>query len=192
MATALITTPRLCLRPMTQADVGDIHALVTRPEVARMLFMFSPDWTHDEAKAFVGEWAWQGKLRFRLSVEAKGEWLGWIGVSDDPTPEIFYAMTAAASGNGYAQEAVRGFCGFLFARFGLSALSAGVFADNPASVRVLEKCGFRRVSEALHASCGRAEPALCWMYEMTRPQAVELPGETKGRKGVKSELSPWG
>ena len=125
MATALITTPRLCLRPMTQADVGDIHALVTRPEVARMLFMFSPDWTHDEAKAFVGEWAWQGKLRFRLSVEAEGEWLGWIGVSDDPTPEIFYAMTAAASGNGPG-------CDLFMESLSDSAQSEGISCVDPA------------------------------------------------------------
>ena len=155
MTTALISTERLHLRPMTQADAGDIHALVTRPEVARMLFMFSADWTLAETRAFIKDWAWCGKLHFRLSIECNGAWLGWIGVSDDPIPEVFYALRAEAAGKGYAQEALRGFCAFLFDRFEPSALSAGVFTDNPASARVLGKCGFQKLSETLHASCGR-------------------------------------
>ena len=177
--TALITTERLRLRPMTQADAGDIHALVTRPEVARMLFMFSPDWTLAEARTFIKDWAWCGKLHFRLSIEAEGEWLGWIGVSDDPIPEVFYALSAEAAGKGYAQEALRGFCAFLFDNFDPPALSAGVFTDNPASARVLEKCGFQKQSETLHASSGRAGPAPCWRYELARSKRADDPGKAQ-------------
>ncbi len=169
MSAALITTERLHLRPMTQSDAGDIRALVTRPEVARMLFIFYPEWPLQAARAFVEDWAWQGKLHFRLSIEADQKWLGWIGASDDPKPEVFYALKPEAVGKGYAQEALRGFCGFLFDKFAPDALSAGVFSDNPASAHVLEKCGFRRVSQSMYQSRGRAEPALCWHYELARP-----------------------
>ena len=76
MAGAPILTPRLMLRAMTGADVSRFHALVTRPEVARMLFLFHPGWTMAEARVFLADWAWAGGLRFRLSIEEAGEWRG--------------------------------------------------------------------------------------------------------------------
>ena len=98
-----LETARLSLRPMTEAEVPFFHDLVTRPEVARMLFLFHAGWTLAEARDFVADWAWTGGLRFRLSILESGEWRGWIGVSDEAEPEIFYALapeatTAAADG----------------------------------------------------------------------------------------------
>lgn len=172
MQPALVTTDRLVLRPLTQADAVDFHALVTRPEVARMLFMFYPEWPLEAAKAFIDEWAWRGAaLRFRLAITANNQWIGWIGVSDDPIPEIFYALTAEAAGKGYAAEAVAGFCAFLFDRFDMPALAAGVFADNPASARVLEKCGFALVSQEMHASRGREALSPSFTFHLQRPKA---------------------
>lgn len=157
---------------MTAADAPAFHALVTDPAVARMLFMFPPEWTLDEALAFLDDWAWRGTLRFRLAIEGAEGWLGWIGVSDDPEPEIFYALRAGASGRGIAREAIAVFSAFLFDRFSCAALRAGVFTDNPASARALEACGFVRVGEGLHASRGRLAPAPAWVYRLERPGAV--------------------
>jgi RimJ/RimL family protein N-acetyltransferase len=39
---------------------------------------------------------------------------------------------------------VRRLCQFAFAEFGLVKITAHVFADNPASAKVLENCGFQQ------------------------------------------------
>lgn len=165
----LIRTTRLNLRPMTRIDAPLFHDLVTRPEVARMLFMFPVDWTLAVAEAFLDEWAWRGVLRFRLAIMEGDNWAGWIGVSGDAEPEVFYALRPEFAGRGIAREAVSGFCVFLFDRFDMSALTASVFTDNPASARVLQVCGFARSGEAVHTSRGRLAPASCGVYRLQHP-----------------------
>ena len=173
MDDALIQTARLSMRPMTRADAPLFHDLVTRPDVARMLYLFHPGWTLAEAGAFLDDWAWAGRLRFRLALIHQGQWAGWIGTTDDPEPEIFYALRPDCAGQGLAREAVSAFSAFLFDRFDPPALIAGVFTDNPASARVLQSCGFTLDHEAVHPSRGRLAPAPCWVYRLANPnQAV--------------------
>ena len=165
----LVQTARLQMRPMLQADAAAFHALVTRPEVARMLYLFPMDWTLPEAETFLDDWAWRGGLRFRLALICGGEWAGWIGVSDGDEPEIFYALRPEYAGHGLAREAVAGFTAFLFDRFAPKSLTAGVFADNPASARVLQACGFSLLGEEMHQSRGRLAPALAQVYRLSNP-----------------------
>ncbi len=167
----LLQTDRLVLRPMTTADVPRFHALVTRPEVARMLFLFHPGWTLEEAHLFLATQAWKGSLGFRLSIEEGGKWCGWIGVSNDAQPEVFYALTPEAAGRGLAREALAAFTTFLFNRFPVPALMAGAFFDNPASMRVLSACGFAETHIEDHASRGRAASAPCHIFRLPRPLA---------------------
>lgn len=162
-------TERLLIRPMVPADTAPFHRLVTRPEVARMLFMFPTDWTLAEADTFLQDWAWKGHLHFRLSIEEAGVWRGWIGASDEPEPEVFYALTGEAGGRGLAREALRSFCQFLFDRFDVAALNAGVFHDNPASMRVLQACGFVETNVELQQSRGRDAPEPCHRFRLARP-----------------------
>ncbi|MBA3910621.1 MAG: hypothetical protein C0524_12220 [Rhodobacter sp.] len=163
-----IHSDRLVLRATTPADVPRFHVLVTQAEVARMLFMFHPGWTLVEAEALLADWAWNGNLRFRLSIEEAGEWRGWIGVSDDTEPEIFYALTSEAAGRGLARDAVAAFAAFLFDRFPVRALTAGVFHDNPASMKVLRACDFAQTHVKRHLSRGRPALADCQMFRLPR------------------------
>jgi RimJ/RimL family protein N-acetyltransferase len=163
-----LRSERLELRPWTREDAPFVHALNTRPEVARMLFMFRTDWTVADVADFIGQWQWTGGLKFRCLILKDGEWAGWIGVDDAEEPEIFYAIDDAFRGQGIAREAVAAFCRFLFGRFGMAALTAGVFTDNPASGRVLEAVGFSRVATGLHGSAARDGLAEAWTYRLAR------------------------
>ncbi len=174
-ARALIRTPRLTLRPMTRADAPNFHAFVTRPEVVRMMFLIPLVWSLREAEDFLADWVWRGKLRFRLALIHQGEWAGWIGVSDETEPEIFYGVRPEFAGQGLAREAVAAFASFLFDRFNPPALTAGVFTDNPASARVLSACGFTLQREELHPSRGRLAPAPAWVYRLANPNQATKP-----------------
>ena len=56
-----------------------------------------------------------------------------------------YSVDVAHMGRGYATEGVTAVVNWAFQEADLMRLEAGVLPRNAASVRVLEKCGFRRV-----------------------------------------------
>ena len=58
------------------------------------------------------------------------------------TAEIGYWLGEPCWNRGIATRAVAAFTEWGFAHFGLRRIHAGVFATNPASARVLEKCGY--------------------------------------------------
>ncbi len=64
------------------------------------------------------------------------------------TAELGYWLAEPCWGRGIATDAVRALVPVAFAESGIVRLEAGVFSNNTASMRVLERCGFTR--EAVH------------------------------------------
>ena len=58
--------------------------------------------------------------------------------------ETGYWLAKPYWGRGIMTAVVRSACEFAFAEFGLVKIEAHVFADNAASAKVLEKCGFQQ------------------------------------------------
>jgi len=72
-------------------------------------------------------------------------------------------------GRGFATEAVGAFLEGALAQFSdLSAIEADVYDDNPASWRVLDKLGFRRVGPASCSGVGRGAPAPSSLFRASR------------------------
>ena len=65
------------------------------------------------------------------------------GLREDGIAEIGYGILEAFQGQGYATEAVRAACRWAFLHPDVRSLEAETDAENAASQRVLEKCGFR-------------------------------------------------
>lgn len=83
-----------------------------------------------------------------FAIEVDGEAAGGIGLVPQPdifrrSAEIGYWLGEAYWSRGIVSEAVTAFSEWAFANFNLCRLYAGVFEWNPASARVLEKCGFK-------------------------------------------------
>ncbi len=83
------------------------------------------------------------------AIEVEGVAAGGIGVRpvDDGRPgaaHIGYWLGEPFWGRGIMTRAVRLVADHALLRLGYRRLEAPVFARNPASMRVLEKCGFRR------------------------------------------------
>ncbi|MGH2819950.1 MAG: GNAT family N-acetyltransferase [Actinomycetota bacterium] len=77
-----------------------------------------------------------------------GRLIGWVSLSQVfrrafQNAVMGYAIDRAHNGRGYATEAVRGTLRFAFEELGLHRVQASVMPRNLASVRVLEKAGFR-------------------------------------------------
>ena len=71
---------------------------------------------------------------------------------------IGFIVDPVFAGRGVASDLSRGLLAAAFDHLGLRRVTAGCFADNPASVRVLEKAGMRRehhgVEDSWHADLG--------------------------------------
>lgn len=147
-ATTYLTTPRLTLKPMEDADFPGVLAILTHPEVvksymvpeltvaqAEALFSRLKTLSHDGAH-FVRGIYWQERLvGFLNDTEITGEYLelGWVIHPD------FH-------NRGFATEAVRAAISALLAS-GVPAVLAGAFDWNTPSIRVMEKCGMTRMEK---------------------------------------------
>jgi RimJ/RimL family protein N-acetyltransferase len=78
--------------------------------------------------------------------------LGACGIArrDGEEPEIGYWLGVAFWGRGYATEAARGVIDHAFGDLGYDCLAGGARVSNPASRRVLEKCGFQWTGVGLY------------------------------------------
>ena len=94
-----------------------------------------------------------GHLPYVLAVELKetGELIGDAGINEvDGKPdevEIGYGICEKYGGKGYATELVAATTKFVFSTFPVETLYGRVMKGNNASVRVLEKNGYRFVAE---------------------------------------------
>jgi RimJ/RimL family protein N-acetyltransferase len=88
-------------------------------------------------------------LNAHCAIRAEGEVVGWaaVGVNDERArvAELAYYVLTEFQGRGYASDAAELLVGYAFDELNAHSVTAEVQADNPASERVLEKCGFQQV-----------------------------------------------
>ncbi|WP_437950145.1 GNAT family N-acetyltransferase [Sorangium sp. So ce296] len=147
---AVLTTQRLSLRPHRPCDVPFMMQLNADPEVIR--YTGDPAFaSEDEARAVIARLAHQFEAfrmgRFVASDRETGEKLGWCGLrwhEELGVADLGYRFFRKHWGKGYATEAGAACIRYAFEELGLPSLVAHAMLENTASVRVLEKLGFRR------------------------------------------------
>ena len=141
-----LTTNRLVLRVPTLDDAGDIAKYLGDRDIARMT-MSIPNPYFPLAAEF---WIMmqranrrQGKS-FNYVITLNGELCGVMDIftAKSGEREIGYWIGKPFWGQGIATEAAQAILAEGFETLGTDEILAGVFEDNPASVRVLEKLGF--------------------------------------------------
>ncbi len=148
-----IVTPSSVLRAWTPDDAGSLVRHANNPRIAAMMRdAFPSPYTWVAACRFINA-ATDTSSHLYLAIDVGGEAVGGIGIQplDDVrrrTAEIGYWLAESFWGRGIATDAVRSIVPVAFAAFDIVRLEAGIFSNNPASMRVLEKCGFSR--EAVH------------------------------------------
>ncbi|WP_321507374.1 GNAT family protein [uncultured Methanoregula sp.] len=147
-----LQTKKAILRPWSAADAGSISRHANNPRItACMRDAFPHPYTLEDAHRFI-EMAGSTK-NLLLAIETGGEAVGGIGIHylEDVyrgTGEIGYWLSESFRGQGIVTDAVRSLVPVVFQETDLIRIHAGIFANNPASMRVLEKSGFLR--EAIH------------------------------------------
>jgi RimJ/RimL family protein N-acetyltransferase len=150
-STPVLETERLVLRAPRLEDAKAIAHLANDRRIAENTTRIPHPYTMADAHSFIttvnqgdGELAWL--------ITLDDEPIGGCGLAqlDGPAPDLGYWLGAPYWGNGYATEAARGAIDHAFAVLGYEAVQAGARVTNPASRRVLEKCGFQWTGVGLY------------------------------------------
>ncbi len=151
---ATLQTDRLTLRPFRLEDAAAVASHCNDWDVARMTTRIPhPYGVADATEWIEGHASEPAELRF--CIEVAGTLAGAIRLVDreDDVYEIGYWVGRPFWGQGYATEAARAVVRFAFFELGAVRLTSGHMLENPASGRVLEKCGLAPTGEVIEQDC---------------------------------------
>ena len=140
------TTNRLEIKPISSEDKNAVIDLLTDETVGRTYIL--PEYRcREEAEPLFLRLVELSKAadRFVAGVYLDGQFIGMMNETEvkDKQIEMGYAYLPAYFNRGFATEAFQGAIDYLF-DCGFETVVAGAFAENPASMRVMEKCGMIR------------------------------------------------
>ncbi|HTU11074.1 MAG TPA: GNAT family N-acetyltransferase [Allosphingosinicella sp.] len=166
-AAPVLETARLVLRPYQASDLEAQAAAMGDPEVVRHLGAtpFSREDTWRRLLCAPGLWSLLGYGYWAIVARDDGRYLGQLGFADfkrdmtpriEGLPEIGWIFAPAAQGQGYATEAAQAALAWADAVLDAPEIVAIIDADNLASIRVAQKCGFNENEPATY----RGEPII--------------------------------
>ncbi|WP_256757505.1 GNAT family N-acetyltransferase [Cohnella sp. WQ 127256] len=149
-------TNELTLRPFTKEDASALFELTRQTEITDIL----PDWnmTEQQLDDFLDfvissyETFNPGDVRILLAMEHREDkqLIGWCGVFpndmlNEADREVAYALSKDYRNQGFATEAVIGMVSHILNHSLLEQIVAIVKPFNKASIRVIEKAGFKKL-----------------------------------------------
>lgn len=189
-----LETERLRLRPVAPSDAPAITPFVSDWEIARQTGSIPHPYPEGGAERWISDirTCQACGLALALAIERKedGRLIGCITLETDPSgkpPALGYWLGREWGGKGYATEAAAAITDHALSALGLDRIEASVFPDNPASVRVLEKAGFRRVGRGTHPAPARGGEKEVLLFEL-RAGGYHRPGEEALRGGLPHKL----
>jgi RimJ/RimL family protein N-acetyltransferase len=146
----VLETQRLVLRAPRLEDAKIIAKLANDRRIAENTIRIPHPYTVADAESFIASIEAQKEMMFLITLDT--EVIGACGLAqfEASLPDLGYWVGAPFWGNGYATEAARAVIDFAFADLGHEALQSGARVTNPASRRVLEKCGFQWTGVGLY------------------------------------------
>ena len=145
-----IETKRLLFRPWTVNDAEELFALAQDPDVGPRAG-WPPHQSVEESREVISS-VFDSDHVWALVEKASGRIVGCmgyytheesnIGIAEEEA-EVGYWIGRSYWNQGLCTEALRAMVDYCFNTVGHLTLWADYFVDNPASRRVMEKCGFR-------------------------------------------------
>jgi RimJ/RimL family protein N-acetyltransferase len=170
-----LKTERLLLRPFRPVDAEAVQTLCANWKVARMTTRIAHPYPEGAAALWIASHSEAGARdeEHTLCIERDGEPIGAVGLrkTADRVYEVGYWIGEPWWGRGYATEAAARLLRFAFRELGAARATSGHFLDNPASGRVLEKCGFAYTGEDREWSEARGEEVAVRRFELNRGTA---------------------
>ena len=147
----VLETKRLALRAPRLEDAKTVAALANDRRIAENTARIPHPYKVKDAEGFIGTANKAGgEAVFLITLRDKTV-IGACGiVPQDQTAELGYWLGVPYWGKGYATEALHAVIDYAFGDLEHEALQAGARVTNPASRRVLEKCGFQWTGVGLY------------------------------------------
>lgn len=169
-----LATKRLILRPFQPGDATAVQTLCSDPMVARMTSRIPNPLPSDHAARWIaGHDALRDSERaWTFCIAKNDQTVGAIDLrrdGDDASLTLGYWLGVPYWHRGYATEAAKVISQYGFGDLAANAVCAGVYVDNPASARVLEKCGFRYTHTDSQWCEARHEAVACRRYRLADP-----------------------
>jgi aminoglycoside 6'-N-acetyltransferase len=132
---------RVTLRPLTDADLDALVAMVGDPSIAE--WWGTPDPPEREREGFVNEGS-------AFAIEADGALAGWLAVAEEDEPDYRHAaldlmIAPGLQDRGLGSEALRVAIRWLAGERGHHRFTIDPSVENERAIRAYEAVGFRRV-----------------------------------------------
>ena len=178
-STPVLETERLVLRAPRFEDAKAVVTLANDRRVAENTARIPHPYRQADADEWItGVTAGACKETFLITLDGVPIGACGLDMRDAPTPELGYWLGAQYWGHGFATEAARAVIDYAFEHLEHDALQAGARVSNPASRRVLEKCGFQWTGVGLYRIRALASSAPIDRFRLER--------------GIWASLKSWG
>jgi RimJ/RimL family protein N-acetyltransferase len=180
-----LATERLTLRAPREEDANAIASLANDRRIAENLLRMPYPYGVADAERFIATAnTTAGQSDFLITRGTTVLGACGVGSRDGAQPEIGYWLGAAFWGRGYATELARALIDHAFADLGQDVLLAGARVSNPASRRVLQKCGFQWTGVGLYRVRALASSTPVDRFRLDRGLWVSLKSWGKVSRGT--------
>jgi RimJ/RimL family protein N-acetyltransferase len=147
----VLSTERLVMRAPRESDIPALVQIADNLHVAQMLARMPHPYGEAEARAFI---AMSGQRQpgasYALTLAGTGTFIGCAGLNvKDRGLELGYWIGEPYWKRGYATEAAHALVDLAFRSTGIQVLHVSVRVINPASRRVIHKCGFQYAGQCM-------------------------------------------
>lgn len=155
----VLESERLILRPWRETDAGELYKYASDPEVGPRAG-WPPHKSIDESREIIRT-LFNNDRTWAIELRQTGEPIGCMGYFVYGESNIDIGENDAEAGywiarpywnRGLCTEALRRLIDYCFNTKGFDSLWSDFFLDNPASGRVMAKCGFRDTGEINYCS----------------------------------------
>ena len=176
----VLTTKRLILRFLSEADILVLYDIYSHPEVMR--YWSWPPWT-DSSQAqrmlLDAQEGYSTRSALQLGIERCDDHVlvGTITIFHFYGPsrraEIGYILGRSYWGSGYMHEALRAVLDYAFHVLNLNRLEADIDPRNRASARTLERLGFQKEGHLRERWIVNDEVSDTWLYGLLRREWID-------------------
>ncbi|MBX3014956.1 MAG: GNAT family N-acetyltransferase [Caldilineaceae bacterium] len=176
-----VTTTRLHIRDLSEADWPALHALRTDPAVYRYNH-FGPESeeaTRQWIQATMDHNSRSPRLSHNCSIvlQATAQVIGWIGFGRPSADKaqysdlsFGYALLPAYWGQGYMTEALQALLTFVFTTTSADSIADTCDVRNTGSARVMTKAGLRQVERFAAWDDKTNQPTASYRYRIQRAE----------------------
>ncbi|MDD4412982.1 MAG: GNAT family N-acetyltransferase [Oscillospiraceae bacterium] len=178
VGTQLIDTERLILRQFTKNDASDMFCnWVTDPEVSKF-WGWKPHENIEETKSLLHGWIEDYKnpktYHWVIELKSTSQAVGYIYLNEfdeNDSCEVHFALSQKYWNQGFMTEACKAVLAFAFDVLHVEKVHTRHHIDNPASGRVMQKCGMKYIETVYKKvpDCEQISGDYCF-YEISKDE----------------------